>query len=142
MIQPEPFSQPARGNGPTSGRVEALLGDLLRAGVVASMFIVLAGVAILLVRHPDDLSAARNLPGLVDPGAEFPHTVGQVVRGFDGVSGRAVVALGLLVLIATPVLRVAVSVAAFALEHDWTYVALTLGVLMLLLLSFAVGGAG
>jgi uncharacterized membrane protein len=41
--------------------------------------------------------------------------------------------LGLLILIATPLARVAFSVAAFATEHDWTYVAVTLIVLAVLL---------
>ncbi len=45
-------------------------------------------------------------------------------------------------LIATPVLRVAASVLAFAIERDWIYVALTAAVLILLLLSFLVGSAG
>jgi uncharacterized membrane protein len=50
-------------------------------------------------------------------------------------SGRGLIQLGLLFLIATPVARVAFSVAAFALEKDTLYVAVTLVVLTLLLLS-------
>ncbi|MCE5328464.1 MAG: DUF1634 domain-containing protein [Planctomycetaceae bacterium] len=139
MSHPPPLPRDIK---PPFRRVEIFLSYLLRTGVALSMMLVLTGVVLLFVRHPDDLSQARNLPGLVAPGAEFPHTVGQVIRQFDGVSGRAVASLGLLVLIATPVLRVAVSVVAFALERDWTYVALTMLVLILLLLSFRVGGAG
>jgi uncharacterized membrane protein len=43
----------------------------------------------------------------------------------------------LLLLILTPVARVAFSVAAFALERDWTYVAITLIVLAVLIYSLA-----
>ena len=50
--------------------------------------------------------------------------------------------LGLLLLIATPVARVAFSIVAFALEGDRLYVAITAVVLALLVLSFAVGAAG
>jgi len=49
---------------------------------------------------------------------------------------------GLLVLIATPVLRVALSVVGFALQRDWVYVGLTVLVLLVLLGSFLVGKAG
>jgi uncharacterized membrane protein len=47
--------------------------------------------------------------------------------------------LGLLLLIATPVLRVAVSAIGFALEHDKRFVVITLVVLAVLVGSFAVG---
>jgi uncharacterized membrane protein len=47
--------------------------------------------------------------------------------------------LGLLLLIATPVLRVAASTIGFALDHDTRFVAITLVVLAVLVGSFAVG---
>jgi uncharacterized membrane protein len=46
--------------------------------------------------------------------------------------------LGLLVLVATPVVRVGASVAAFALEGDRLYAAITLVVLAILLTSLFV----
>jgi len=48
--------------------------------------------------------------------------------------------LGLLLLIATPVLRVMVSVVAFALERDRRFVLITGAVLCVLIGSFAIGG--
>lgn len=47
---------------------------------------------------------------------------------------------GLLLLIATPVIRVAASVVAYAFERDRLYVAITAAVLLLLFASFALGG--
>jgi uncharacterized membrane protein len=47
--------------------------------------------------------------------------------------------LGLLLLIATPVLRVAVSVIGFALDRDRLFVLITLAVLAVLIGSFAIG---
>jgi uncharacterized membrane protein len=55
---------------------------------------------------------------------------------------QAVVVLGLLVLLVTPVVRVAVSIIAFLLERDWRYVLITSLVLLILLLSFALGKGG
>ena len=53
--------------------------------------------------------------------------------------GEAIVTLGLLVLIATPVARVAVSVVAFIHHRDRTYALITAAVLCLLLLSLVLG---
>ena len=49
--------------------------------------------------------------------------------------GRALIQLGLLLLIATPVARVAFSVFAFERQRDWTYVGITLFVLAVLRLQ-------
>ena len=50
----------------------------------------------------------------------------------------AIVQLGLLALLATPVARVAASVVGFTLEHDRLYTAITLAVLLILLTSIFV----
>ena len=124
-------------------RIELLVSYLLRGGVVLSMVFLLAGIVALFIHHgPDELSKPNALPALIGPGATFPHTVTGVIRGFDGFSGRAVLAAGLLILIATPVLRVVVSILGFAHQRDWTYVALTTFVLLILLVSFLIGKAG
>jgi uncharacterized membrane protein len=65
-----------------------------------------------------------------------------VLDGLTKLRGQAIVVLGLLMLIATPVVRVAVSVLLFLEEGDLTYVAITTTVLVLLVLSFLIGGAG
>jgi uncharacterized membrane protein len=49
---------------------------------------------------------------------------------------------GVLILIATPIMRVALSVVVFVLEGDRRFVAITSTVLLLLLLSFLLGRAG
>ena len=50
-------------------------------------------------------------------------------------NGRAIIQLGLLLLIATPVARVLFSAIAFAIERDYMYVVITLIVLAILLYS-------
>src|SRR6267154_1796982 len=54
--------------------------------------------------------------------------------------GRGLIQLGLLILIATPIARVAFSVVAFLYQRDWVYVAVTLMVLGLLVYSLLGGG--
>jgi uncharacterized membrane protein len=67
------------------------------------------------------------------------RTIAGILAGVRTFHGRNIIQLGLLVLIATPVARVAFSVVAFALERDWLYVGITLLVLVVLLFSLAGG---
>jgi uncharacterized membrane protein len=53
--------------------------------------------------------------------------------------GEALVTAGLLLLIATPVIRVGVSIFAFIYQHDRLYTFITATVFCLLLLSFVLG---
>lgn len=71
----------------------------------------------------------------------FPQTFDQVWAGLLVLRPQAVIMLGLLLLIATPVMRVAVSAVAFAAEHDWRFVVITLAVLLILLFSIFYVGA-
>jgi uncharacterized membrane protein YfcA len=71
----------------------------------------------------------------------FPQTFGQVWAGLLTLNPQAVITLGLLLLIATPVMRVAVSIIAFAAERDWRYVVITCIVLIILLFSIFYVGA-
>jgi uncharacterized membrane protein len=124
-----------------SRQVEVLISTLLRVGVIASLLVVVGGMILSFVHHPDYLSSNVELARLTRPGAAFPHSPGSVLAELKQFRGRAVVVLGLLLLIATPVMRVAVSVMAFVYERDRIFVVITSIVLTLLLLSFALGKA-
>jgi uncharacterized membrane protein len=123
-------------------KVELVISALLRIGVVTSLLIVLAGTVVTFVHHPHYLSSRPDLLRLTRPGAEFPHSVPSVINGLEHSQGRAVVMAGLLLLIATPVLRVAVSILAFVYQRDRAFVAITSIVLALLLTSFVLGRGG
>jgi len=71
----------------------------------------------------------------------LPRTLGGEYAGL--VSGRpyAIILLGRLLLMATPFLRVAVSVVTFVGGGDWRYAVVTAIVLALLVLSFVLGRA-
>lgn len=110
-------------------RFERLLGALLRVGVLASALVVVTGGAIYLVRHatePTDYGTfqADRLPHL-----RTPH--GIIESALAG-SGRGIIQLGLLLLIATPVARVVVSAFGFARQRDIIYCFLTVIVLSVL----------
>ncbi len=67
------------------------------------------------------------------------RSVSGIIRGTALFQGHNIIQLGLLLLIATPIARVAFSVVAFALERDRLYVFITLMVLAVLLFSLAGG---
>jgi uncharacterized membrane protein len=122
--------------GWTDQRIEDILGNLLRAGVLLAALVVLVGAAIYLIRHgrsPADYRIFRGEP------AEL-RTIRGIFQAAFALEGRGVIQLGLLLLIATPVARVAFSVWGFAEEHDRMYVGFTLIVLSVLLYSLLGSG--
>ena len=115
----------------TDRRVETIVGNLLRAGVILSAVVVLAGGAVFLIRHGMEPANYRVFRG--EP-SELRHIRG-IFRGVATLHGRAVIQLGLLLLIATPIARVGLALFGFAEEKDRMYVAFTGIVLMILLYS-------
>lgn len=119
----------------TDKRIDEMIGWLLRAGVVLAAGVVLLGGVIYLARHPGSLPDYQNFRG--EP-PEY-RSISGIVHGALAFRGRELIQLGLLLLIATPVARVAFSVFAFIYERDWTYVAFTLIVLAILVFSLMGG---
>src|SRR5262245_56962771 len=112
-------------------RVDQILGNLLRGGVILAAAVVLAGGIVYLARHGPNEAAYHVCVG--DP-AEVRKPFGIVSAVLEG-RGRGIIQLGLLLLIATPVARVLFSVFAFFFQRDYTYVFLTVVVFVLLLFS-------
>jgi len=121
------------------GWVELVISGILRGGVIASLATILVGLVVMFVHHPDYLKSSADLSRLTKSGAAFPHTVPDVGAGLLAGRGQAIVTLGLLLLIATPILRVAVSIIVFVLQRDWVFVLVTSFVLAVLLISFWLG---
>ncbi len=126
--------QPEKGQELTPSKnmwATALIGWVLQGGVLLSAVIILLGV-ILLPTRPGGLSPQRLLV--------FPFTWSTLVAELTQFRPQSIITVGLLVLIATPVLRVAVSIVTFAVEHDRKYIVITCLVLAILLFSiFGVG---
>ena len=114
---------------------------LLRTGVLLSVGIIAAGLVMTFVNHPDYFSSRQALGRLTSPGTHFPNTISEVIAGVRRGSGQAIMAAGLLVLIATPVARVALSIVIFVIERDRIYAAITTAVFAILMIAFAVGRA-
>jgi len=126
---------PSSRSGWSDQQVEQTIGNLLRFGLIIATAVVLVGAVIYLLRH-----------GSEPPQYSVFHGEPADLRGINGIlhdaaelSGRGLIQLGLLLLLATPVARVAFSIAAFALQRDHLYVVVTLIVMGVLLYSI-VGG--
>ncbi len=120
----------------SDGQVEQVIGNLLRAGVLLAAVVVLIGAAIYLQRHGSERPpywAFHEVP------PALCHVPG-VLRAALALQGRGMIQLGLLLLIATPIARVALSLLAFAIQRDRAYVIMTLIVLAILIYSLIGGG--
>jgi uncharacterized membrane protein len=112
-------------------RTEIVIAYLLRTGVLTAAVVVILGAVLYLGAHPSALVDYRTFHGVPDA---LKTVHGIVHAAFSGDS-RAIMQLGLLLLIATPIVRVMFSVAAFSIEGDLMYVLFTLIVLGVLLYS-------
>ncbi len=113
----------------TPAQFRALVSGVLIVGVVTSAALIAVGFAgSMIVGWGGSL---RGLPATTTSPSDFS----VVASGLRELRPIAIAQAGLLVLIATPVVRVMASVVAFAFESDRLYVAITLAVLAILLAS-------
>ncbi len=147
-IPAEPAAATAAGRRLSDGPVELIISWLLRIGVWSSIAIIAFGLMLLVIK--DRQALLRTQPGGLDgllkhglPGQ--PGTLssyGDVLLSVRHGDAFGVIMLGLMVLLLTPVMRVAVSIVAFLLDHDRLYALITLVVLCLLLTGVLLGKAG
>jgi uncharacterized membrane protein len=116
--EPEP-GEPARGD------LDAVVHRVLIVGLALSSALMLAGVGLELARGTALPEAVAGL------GQVLPRVLSLRPSGF--------LTLGLLVLIATPILRVVGSVVAFIYEHDWRFAGITTLVLLVMVVSIVLG---
>jgi uncharacterized membrane protein len=119
----------------TDKNIETMVSNLLRAGVIISGTVVVIGGAIYLARHGGEVSDYRVFKSL--PAAD--RLVPDIVAGAIHHRARSIMQVGVLLLILTPIARVACSLVGFALERDRKYVVITAIVLSILLYSLISG---
>ncbi len=115
----------------TNQQVETIIANLLRGGVILAAVVVCTGGAFFLFHYGPAYPDYRIFRG--EP--TDLRTVRGIVADALSLHSRGMIQLGLLLLIATPVTRVAFSIIAFLRQRDRTYVAVTLLVLTILLYS-------
>jgi uncharacterized membrane protein len=108
--------------------MESQMGSLLRAGVVLSCAIMLAGGILYVLRHGAEHETYAVFHG-EPPSFE---SIRGVLREVRAGSARGIIQLSVLTMIATPVMRVAFAVYGFTRQKQWLFTVVSLIVLALL----------
>jgi uncharacterized membrane protein len=124
-------------------KIEIAISLVLRIGVTLSILVVAAGLAIMFFHHSAYVSFSGDFSykALTSKHSQFPHSFGSVARSIARGDGEGIVVGGVMLLILTPVLRVAVGVLSFMYEKDVPMTIVTLYVLAVLIGSFFLAGA-
>jgi uncharacterized membrane protein len=117
-------------------RMEYIMGRLLQVGVLLAASVVLVGGVMYVLAHAGETANYRVFVGHPAGVRRLPALVGGITRG----DASAVIQLGILLLVATPICRVIFAVIGFILERDRLYVAVSLVVLAVLLFGMLRGG--
>lgn len=128
---------PGAGGDGHDHQVEQIIGRLLQLGVLAAALMVLIGGIALLAQYGHDVARF----GVFRGEDAALRSIAGIFRAALARDSRAIIQLGLVLLIATPVARVALTLVAFALQRDRLYVVLTTIVLALLLYGLLWGRA-
>ena len=118
--------------------MQAIIGWVLRLGVLIAMLVVFIGGVVYLYRHGNEVADYRLFKGI----PVFLQSTGGILNGIVTGRGRAIIQAGIILLIATPVLRVVFSAIGFWLEKDWLYIGITVLVLSIIFISMLTGHAG
>ena len=123
-------------------KVELAISLVLRVGVVVSVLVIAVGLGLMFAHHAAYLpiSGHFSYKELTATTTQFPHSFGSLGRSIARGDGRGIVVLGVMILILTPVLRVAVGVLSFLYEKDHPMALVTLYVLVVLVGSFFLAG--
>lgn len=111
--------------------VDLVISNILRGGVIVSSIFVLVGGVIYLSAHGSDLPNVSVFHG--EP-VWLREPIAIAKTALAG-KGESLIQVGVLVLLATPFLRVAFAALAFYKQRDWVYVGIALIVLSALTYS-------
>lgn len=118
--------------------IQLVIGWVLRIGVFISIGVVFLGGIFYLYRHGHEITDYRVFKGVPD----FVRGTGGIIRGILTLRGQAIIQGGIILLIATPVIRVLISAIGFISEKDYLYTGITLLVLLIIFISMLSGHAG
>jgi uncharacterized membrane protein len=112
-------------------KMEIAISQMLRAGVSLAAIVVFAGGCLYMLQAHGVTSDYRHFHGIPSPADRIPPLL--VARHLDS---RSIIRLGILLLVATPIMRVAYCVYGFAAQKDKIYIVVSSIVLTVLLYSF------
>ena len=113
-------------------KMEIAISRMLRAGVSVAAVVVLVGWTLYLWQAHGVEPNYRNFHGIPSPADRLT----PVFEGIRHLDSRSIIRLGILLLIATPIMRVAYCIYSFESQKDKVYVLISSVVLTVLLYSF------
>jgi uncharacterized membrane protein len=111
--------------------MERIISTFLLTGVITSSCVIIVGILMFL------FSGKSGYPANF-----YPTHPGEILQGCLLFKPYAIILLGLMILIAIPILRVAISILVFFKEKDFLYVRITTAVFVILIISLLIGKAG
>lgn len=109
------------------------VGNLLRVGVILSVVTSLFGFIKLFL---EGFKMPKDYTSLEIPGDNIWRTFWNSLMNFEGM---AIIQLGILILIFTPLVRILFALIGYLKEKDYTYVVISFIVLGIMLVSFLMG---
>jgi uncharacterized membrane protein len=118
--------------------LQYVIGNVLRWGVWSAMIIAFIGGVLYLTHHGQE---TVHYPRFTEHDQGIGTILRNVLGGIGSGEGQSLILLGIILLFATPIMRVIFSLIGFTLERDWLYVVITLIVLAIIYTSVR-GGLG
>lgn len=109
-------------------KMEVTISRFLRLGVIISAIFIFLGLFLFIVTGKSGYQ-----------GDYFPTTFQEVFQGFIHVKAFAIILVGLILLIFTPIFRVGVTILIFWKNKDYTFLKITIFVFAVLIFSFIMG---
>ncbi|WP_159467797.1 DUF1634 domain-containing protein [Dyadobacter sp. 3J3] len=117
---------------PNTDRLQRLTSLTLRSGVIMSLFFMMIGGIAFLTKHSGDVSEFSTFTA-------HRISVPDIFWAAIKLQSKALINVGIIILITTPVMRVLLSFFIFALQRDRLYAVITLLVMAIILISIASG---
>jgi uncharacterized membrane protein len=118
----------------------SIIGNVLRYGVVISFIVIVIGSLLLFSEGTTGYYALGSAESLFERHNKFLVGFVPLIQGVITGKPYAIIDLGLIILLATPIARVAISIFLFAEQKRYIFVAITVAVLFILLAStFIIG---
>lgn len=112
--------------------LQLFVGNILRLGVIISMAIVVIGLTLYLIQNG---KTANDYSVFATGNLSFSHFFRDLFHG----KSEAIIGLGVICLIFTPILRVIFAIIGFWLEGDRRYTIISIIILAIIIISMLLG---
>ncbi|MCL4435223.1 MAG: DUF1634 domain-containing protein [Thaumarchaeota archaeon] len=125
----------------SGGRMETTLSLVLRWGVILSGIVIFLGVVLMLLTGRSGYGAGADIEKILQynesnvPHRFYPTDIQTILTGLLTLKPFAIIDFGLIMLIATPIMRIVTAIILFGIERDRKYVVITSIVLAIIILG-------